>query len=45
MTWRGDSVKGVLVRIEVMIVKLRGLWLRTTMRMMIKRILEKKIGN
>ena len=45
MTWRGDFMKGVLVRIGVMMVKSKRLWLRTTTKMMIKRILEKKIGD
>lgn len=45
MTWKKDFVKDILVRIRMMMVKLRRLWLQTMTRIMIKKILKKKKGN
>lgn len=45
MTQKKDSVKGIPVQIELMIVKSKRLWLWTTTKMIIKRIFGKKISN
>lgn len=42
MNWKENPVKSVMMRIEVIRIKLKRLWLRKTMRIIMKKILKKK---